>query len=450
MKQGLSTKGNIMDINDHIINVVAAFIAVEYIDHGFDKKYHGWKRWLLFCGGYIVYFCVLTGLNSLISFEGLLSVFYSGVLIIYGVFALQGSFYDKVFLGFLWNLIALLGTFFVYGVMGFITEESLQELLNVKGAVYLLAAAAASIAKFIMGRIVLGFYRRMPEPHRKEHWMIAGALLILLLTGLGMFELELGTLAGKAKYGLLTLLLVGEFLGVLILEKIYHRMGEYQKEKLESEFREQQEKAKRENIIDLYRIGREVNHWRHDMNGKLDVILRLQKKGHYEEAENNIEKLCQGLKQYPDLPQETGNEGLNAALMKAIPRCLDEGIKFSYVVIGKPERIDIMDMGSLMGNLFDNAIEACLRLKDGRILDVVIREEKEKTEIRIENSVAESILQHNSELMSSKANAELHGFGMETIDMIVQRYHGEYIYWEEDGHFIQEICLLHGPLLHDQ
>ena len=73
----------------------------------------------------------------------------------------------------------------------------------------------------------------------------------------------------------------------------------------------------------------------------------------------------------------------------------------------------------------------------------MIRAEKEKTEIRIENSVAESVLDHNSELMSSKTNIELHGFGMETIDMIVQRYHREYIYWEENGHFIQEICLLH-------
>ena len=64
-----------------------------------------------FLWGYIVYFCVLTGLNSFISFEGLLSFFYSAVLILYGVLALKGSFYDKVFLGFLWNLIALLGTF---------------------------------------------------------------------------------------------------------------------------------------------------------------------------------------------------------------------------------------------------------------------------------------------------------------------------------------------------
>lgn len=37
-----------MGLSEHIINVLAAVIAVEYIDHGFIKKYEGFKRWAFF------------------------------------------------------------------------------------------------------------------------------------------------------------------------------------------------------------------------------------------------------------------------------------------------------------------------------------------------------------------------------------------------------------------
>ena len=43
---------NAMDICEHIINILAYVIAVEYMEHGLEKKYSGWRYWLLFilCG----------------------------------------------------------------------------------------------------------------------------------------------------------------------------------------------------------------------------------------------------------------------------------------------------------------------------------------------------------------------------------------------------------------
>lgn len=193
----------------------------------------------------------------------------------------------------------------------------------------------------------------------------------------------------RVRYGLFICLLTGEFGGILLLETVYKKLGEYQKEKMELEFREKQEKSKKENWMDIYQIGREINHWRHDMNGKLEVLYRLQNKSCYHEVEKNIKMLCEELKQYPELPQETGNEGLNVALMKAIVRCREEGIKFCYVVLGKADKIDIIDMGNIIWNLFSNGIEACQKVENERKLEVVVRDGEGETEIRLENSVQE-------------------------------------------------------------
>lgn len=432
-----------MGLSEFVINIFAAVIAVEYMDHGFVKKYERFKRWVFFAMGCSVYFFVLTGMNWFIGYEGILCVFYGLALVLYGSISLKGDIRDKILLSLMWILITLLGPFFIYGLMGVLTGKSIRDIMGIKGSAYISAAGMASAVKLLMGRIVVKFYGKRDNLQKSESWMVAGVLILNLLLGLGIFQLELEKMPGRLRCGLIICLLVGEFGSILLLETVYRKLGEYQKQKIELEFHEQQEKIRRDNMMDIYQIGRKINHWRHDMNGKLEVLYQLQNKGCYQKVEKNIEQLCEELKQYPELPQETGNEGLNVALMKAIVRCKDEGIRFCYVVLGKADKIDSIDMGNLMWNLFSNGIEACKKVQNGPIMEVVVRDGDEETEIRLENSVQESVLRENPDLQCKKAHEEKHGFGMETIYMLVEKYHGDYCCWEEEDRFIQEIYLKH-------
>lgn len=432
-----------MGLSEYVINIIAAVIAVEYIDYGFVKKYEGFKRWIFFVIGCSVYFFVVTGMNRLISYEGIFCVLYGIVLVFYGSIALKGSLQDKILLSIMWILITFLGTFTVYGLMGILTGKDMGDIMSIDGLARFFASVLASVIKFLMGRIVVRFYGKRENLHKSEGWMVAGTLILNLLVGLGLFQLEFGKMSERLRCGLILSLLSGAFGSILLLETVYRKLGEYQKEKMELEFRRQQEKSRRENLMDIYRISREINHWRHDMNEKLEVLYRLQSKGCYQEVEKNMGQLCEELKRYPELPQETGNEGLNVALMKAVVRCKDEGIKFSYVILGKADKINSIDMGILMWNLFSNGIEACQKVQNGRFMDVVVRDIQGETEIYLENSVQESVLNPNSNLLSKKEHKEKHGFGMETIYMLVEKYHGEYSCWEEENRFIQEIYLKH-------
>lgn len=184
---------------------------------------------------------------------------------------------------------------------------------------------------------------------------------------------------------------------------------------------------------DIYRTGRELNHWRHDMQGELEVLYRLQKNGKYAEVEAYIEKMCSGLKDFPDLPQPTGNEGLDAALIRTVPLCQKRGIRFRYAVLGSPERIDSMTLGRLMDNLLRNGMEACQEIDGEREIELVVHSWKDGLEIYMENSIGESVLKNNSELSSRKRDKERHGFGMENIFRTVKVFDGIYKYWEEEG-----------------
>lgn len=426
-----------MDICESVINMLASVIAIEYMEHGFEKKYSGWRHWLLFAGGCAVYFILVTVLNLFTDFEGLLCIFYGVGLTAYGMLTLKGNFYNKVVLSLMWILNVFFSTFIIYGVMGTFSENSLSGILfySDKKTVFY-ASLAASAVKFLMGRVIIRFYDRRENSVRKEDWMIAGTLIMVLLAGLNMFQLELASEWGDSKYGRLTFLLVCQFVGVLLLERLYHQLGEYRRQKMYVEFQE--------------KLTREIGHWRHDMNGKLETLYHLQRNEQYNEVKKILGEMCGEFGKLPEPIQTTGNEGLNAALVKALALCRDNGIQFSYTVLGRLDMIDDMDMENLMWNLFANGIEACLKTEGTRTLNVILCAQDGKLRIRLENTIQGSVLRDNPQMCSIKEDRLSHGYGMQTIFGMLDKYKGEYFCWEEQDLFIQELSLRPARILHER
>lgn len=167
----------------------------------------------------------------------------------------------------------------------------------------------------------------------------------------------------------------------------------------------------------------------------------MQKNGKYSEVESYLEKMYGNLRNYPELPQPTGNEGLDAALVKAVPRCRESGIHLSYVVLGKPKGINCVELGILLDNLLSNGIEACLVSGALKEIDLVLQSHDSGLEIMQENGIGKSVLENNPGFKSNKEEQERHGYGMESISHTVRKYDGEYEYWEEEQRFCQRIFL---------
>lgn len=434
-----------MECSAYIINVISAVIAVEYIDYGFQKKYRGFKRWGAFVTGCAVYFFTVTALNRLIDFEGVLGFFYAAVLVAYGMWALKGKRRDFLVAGLLWVLIAMLGTYGVFSVMGLITGNNLGEMLQLQGDRRIYASVVAMVVKFSMGKIAAVFFRRRNGVYEKENGIVAGAFVFMTLLAMGLFWLEAGDLRSSVRYVLTIGILLDEVGIIVFLVQLYQRLGRYQKEKVEAQYQQEREKERLEGLMDVYRVGREINHWRHDMQGELDVLYRMLRNGKYAEVENYMEKLCSGLREYPELPQPTGNEGLDAALIKMIPKCRERGIHFCHVIIGKLGWIDSIALGNILDNLLCNGMEACQELSGSREMELVICSQKYGLEIYLENSIGESVLENNPRFTSHKKEKERHGFGMESIYRIVEEHKGIYEFWEEskdtDHRFCQRIYL---------
>ena len=100
-----------------------------------------------------------------------------------------------------------------------------------------------------------------------------------------------------------------------------------------------------------------------------------------------------------------------------------------------------IDLCCILGNLFDNAIEASAKLpQDQRLIRVYMDMKNTQLYISITNFTAEGKLHKEGGLFRS-TKGEGHGFGLKRIDAIVARLDGYISRNSEEGAFTTEILL---------
>ena len=100
-----------------------------------------------------------------------------------------------------------------------------------------------------------------------------------------------------------------------------------------------------------------------------------------------------------------------------------------------------MDLCIIIGNLLDNAIEACLRIPDkaGRVIRIYAGVFKSQLYISVSNTMAGMPVKNEKSYQTTKgAN---HGFGLMRIDKITEKYGGYINRQYEQGVFATEVML---------
>lgn len=167
-----------------------------------------------------------------------------------------------------------------------------------------------------------------------------------------------------------------------------------------------------------------INYKYHDLKHHI-IALRAE-----ESAEKRNEYLTQmeeDIKEYA-VRQNTGNAVLDVLLTSKKLFCVKNSIELTSVVDGKLlDFMDAMDICSVFGNALDNAIECEMKIdeKEKRMVNVSVFSQKAFLIIRIENYCEEK-LRFNSDLpMTTKSQAEFHGYGLKSLKHTVHKYGGE-------------------------
>lgn len=104
-----------------------------------------------------------------------------------------------------------------------------------------------------------------------------------------------------------------------------------------------------------------------------------------------------------------------------------------------PKSIQI-DVGIILSNLIDNAIDA-ENQEEVKKIRVELSRYKDMFLIKVENNISMSVLENNPFLVTDKKNKANHGWGMKSIRHLVKKLNGVYSYEERKNVFCVQILL---------
>ena len=181
--------------------------------------------------------------------------------------------------------------------------------------------------------------------------------------------------------------------------------------------------------------------WRHDYKNHIQTMKVLADKGDLEAIKEYLNKLEDDLSTV-DMVVKTGNAMADAILNSKISLAKSKGINVK-VDAHVPVKLKMseLDLCVILGNLFDNAIEASMSLpEEERLIRVYMVMKNTQLYISFTNftAVKKHIKQSN---LFKTTKGDGHGFGLIRIDGIIEKLDGYLSRNSEDGAFTTEILI---------
>ncbi|HJA31931.1 MAG TPA: GHKL domain-containing protein [Candidatus Eisenbergiella pullicola] len=212
-------------------------------------------------------------------------------------------------------------------------------------------------------------------------------------------------------------------------KKMDKRISAYQRELIETHYRE---------VDNMYR---QIRGWRHDYRNHIQTMKAYAAEGDWEAIRRYLDLLDEDLTSV-DTAVKTGNPMADAILNSKISLANSKKIRvIADAHIPVKLKSSEIDLCCILGNLFDNAIEASEKLpEDQRVIRVYMDMKNTQLYISFTNFTAGKKLKKEGKLFRS-TKGEGHGFGLVRIDAIVERLDGYISRNSEDGAFTTEILL---------
>ena len=212
-------------------------------------------------------------------------------------------------------------------------------------------------------------------------------------------------------------------------KQIDKRIAAYQRELIETHYRE---------VENMYR---QIRGWRHDYRNHIQMMKVLAANGDMDALKVYLDELDTDLNTV-DTVVKTGNPMADAILNSKISLARSRNIP-TQVDAHIPVKLKMseLDLCCIIGNLFDNAMEASMALpEEKRMIRVYMDMKGTQLYISFTNfTAAKKLSKVGKGFKTSKG--EGHGFGLVRIDDIVSRYDGYLSCNSEDGAFTTEILI---------
>lgn len=212
-------------------------------------------------------------------------------------------------------------------------------------------------------------------------------------------------------------------------KQVDKRLAAYQRELIETHYQE---------VENMYR---QTRGWRHDYRNHIQTMKAYAAQGDLEAIKKYLDMLDVDLNTV-DTVVKTGNSMADAILNSKISLAKARNIPVRVDAhIPVQLKMSELDLCCIIGNLFDNAIEASMKLpEEERLIRVYMDMKGTQLYISFTNFTAGGKLNKTGKVFRT-SKGEGHGFGLVRIDAIVERLEGYLSRNSEEGAFTTEILI---------
>ena len=212
-----------------------------------------------------------------------------------------------------------------------------------------------------------------------------------------------------------------------MLKRTYLKLIEYQTEQ------------SRQHLEEVRSIHREMRGYKHDFHNHLQLLKSYLDAGDAERAREYVLELDEQLMNVDTL-LKTGNVSLDAILSAKLAQAKSEKITVT-VKANVPDGLTVSDLelSIIVGNLLDNAIEACRGAEGERFIRLFLGMKGKMLYFSMLNAAGAKREKVGSLFKTGKSGA--HGFGLKRAEAIIKDHGGWVKYNSEDGAFTSEFLV---------
>lgn len=301
---------------------------------------------------------------------------------------------------------------------------------------------------FLLNLLLYGIRKRLESDILKLHIRELGCLLLTPMTGILFVNILVRLLVVikedsffllyeefPAFLGVIPAAALLFYLGILAAVASCRRVIALQNERRRYFVEQQQLDAIRDRMRETAQFYEDLRRAKHEMNNHLTVLKSLAKSGRYEDMEQYLGKVSGSMDVFePALG--TGNAITDVVVNDRLKDAARQGIRFesafSYPASGE---YDAYDLGIILNNLLQNALEACQRMKEGdKYILLSGKCRKKFFLIEVRNSFEGEIsfdrdtrlpISAKSQGSAEYCGASLHGIGLSNVKRTAEKYRGD-------------------------
>ena len=365
-----------------------------------------------------------------------------GVMLLMSCIMLEGKTEQKMLVIIACNVFMILVSMLRGRITFFLSGKSINEI-SIQGSESLarvLGILLTNTLYLVTAYILTRFFHDKIKLKKEEYIIIIIyyiIFLIVVLLSIAMSRNVDFSLIWQKTFLILDMLMF--IANIIVLKMIFH-INQQNHYEMENALLYMQITQQEKRIREEEKNYREVQLLRHDLKRYLVTYRQLLQEGKYEVIEADIDKIL-GKRLNTNHCVYTENTILNAVICEKMEQCSIKNIKIG-VQVNADKDMDSIEYGVVLSNLLDNAIEAEEQEKEeNRYICLNIGVEQNMIHLVVSNYIAESVLQNNTLLETSKKNKQLHGIGLRGVKEFVKNKKGEIEIFEENHMFVVHICV---------